>query len=560
MRHLLTILFLILSVSCCSQDKKTEQRVSHKSQPNIVWIVTEDISPTLSFYSDNTAKTPILDVLAKESLVYDNAFAVVGVCGPSRSSIITGMYPTSIGTMHMRTGKDIHSWGKREYNQETNRTDLEGEKVIEYSAVIPQEIKCFTEHLRSAGYYCTNNQKTDYQFAAPVTAWDENNSKAHWRNAPKDKPFFSVFNIGTTHESQLWKKKDLPLTINPKDVKVPPYLPDNKETRETIARHYSNIELMDAEVGALIKQLKDDGLYDNTIIFFYSDHGGPLPRQKREIYDSGLKVPFIIKGIASKNGRTDRMISFVDLAPTMLSLAGVKPPEYMEGNAFLGTFDSEKCEFIFGSSDRFDEFTDRIRAVRNDRFLYLRNDFPELTKYKDLGYRKNVPMMPEFLQQRDNNTLDETEKIWFQTKNKEELYDCNKDPHNVNDLSKNPKYASVLVEMRSALENLLKDRTDYGLQPEAKLINNMWPNYVQPITAEVELTFEPETRKLVALDCKTEGASIAYILSDVPIKNLDFNSSWKLYIEPFKIKEGQFLYTIAQRIGFKETEITAHKI
>ena len=259
MKQIFVILLSMLCLSCNSQNKEKIQPAAKETKPNIVWIVTEDISPTFSFYGDHTAKTPNLDALAKESMVYDNAFAVVGVCGPSRSAIITGMYPTSIGTMHMRTGKDIHSWGKRTYSKSANKTDLEGGTIVEYSAVIPEEVKCYTEYLRAAGYYCTNNQKTDYQFAAPVTAWDENNSKAHWRNTPKDQPFFSVFNIGTTHESQLWKNSNLPLTVNPNDVSVPPYLPDNEATRNTIARHYSNVELMDAEVGAFIKQLKDDG-------------------------------------------------------------------------------------------------------------------------------------------------------------------------------------------------------------------------------------------------------------------------------------------------------------
>ena len=277
MKYFVALIISILSISCSSKIQKKVLQQEAKRQPNIVWIVTEDISPTLSFYGDKTAKTPNLDALAKESMIYDNAFAVVGVCGPSRSSIITGMYPTSIGTMHMRTGKDVHSWGRHSYSKETTKQDLSGEPIIEYSAVIPENVKCYTEYLRASGYFCTNNQKTDYQFASPVTAWDENSKKAHWRNRPKNKPFFSVFNIGTTHESQLWKKNDLPLTVNPKKVKVPPYLPDTEVSRNTIARHYSNIELMDAEVGEFIQQLKDDGLYDNTIIFFYSDHGGPLP-------------------------------------------------------------------------------------------------------------------------------------------------------------------------------------------------------------------------------------------------------------------------------------------
>ena len=558
MKHYLLFLAIILFLSCNSQTKKQEQTQENNQQPNILWIVTEDISPTLSFYGDSTAKTPNLDTLAKESVIYDNAFAPVGVCAPSRSSIITGMYPTSIGTMHMRTGKDVFSWGSRKYKDSIPISDINNNPIREYSAVIPENVKCYTEYLRSAGYFCTNNEKTDYQFAAPVTAWNQNNGKAHWRNRPENTPFFSVFNIGTTHESRLWKNENLPLTVNPNDVKVPPYLPDNEATRKTIARHYSNVELMDAEVGEFIKQIKEDGLYDNTIIFFYSDHGGPLPRQKREIYDSGLKVPFMIKGINSKGkGRTDRLISFVDLAPTMLSLASIESPEYMEGKAFRGKYEDKERDYVFGSSDRFDEFTDRIRAVRNKQYLYLRNDFPKLPKYKDVGYRKNVPMMPVFLNLRKEDRLNDTQEIWFDTKTKEELYDCTADPHNINNLADNPKYTSVLAEMRKALDNHLNDRKDYGLTPESEMINLMWPNFEQPVTAVAKIDFIDGK---VSLSSATKGASIAYIISDKSGLKLDFNSDWQLYTKPFSVEKEKHIYTMAQRIGFMESTIEQQKI
>ncbi|WP_228852996.1 sulfatase family protein [Aegicerativicinus sediminis] len=546
-------IFIICSLFISFTSKAQEK-------PNVLWIVTEDISPTLSMYGDSTAQTPNLDMLARESMVYDNAFAVVGVCAPTRSSIITGMYPTTIGTMHMRTGQDVMSWGKRSYEgkEALARTDLDGNEIRQYAAVIPDYVKCYTEYLRAEGYFCTNNQKTDYQFAAPVTAWDENNTKAHWGNRLDEKtPFFSVFNIGVTHESRLWVNDDLPLTVNPKDVKVPPYLPDNEATRKTVARHYSNVELMDKEVGNLIKQLKEDGLYDKTIIFFYSDHGGPLPRQKREIYDSGLKVPFMVKGITGEVGRTDRLISFVDLAPTMLSLAGIKPPEYLEGKAFLGSYKAENRNYVFGSSDRFDEYSDRIRAVRNKQYLYLRNDYPNLPKYKDVGYRKNIPMMPVFLKLKEMGKLNTIQQSWFETKTEEELYDCENDPFNIHNLAEDHKYATILAEMRKALENHLENRHDMGLQPEAQLINNMWPNFQQPITEQVEIKKIGAT---IELTSKTKGASIAYIISENANEKLDFNSGWKLYSKPLALEYGKYLYSLAQRIGFKETEIQVFKM
>jgi len=545
----LPVLLLFLNIHCFAQNQ---------NKPNIVWIVCEDISPTLSMYGDTTAKTPNLDALASESLVFEHAYATVGVCAPSRSSIITGMSPTSIGTMHMRTGKDVFSWGKRKYKKSIPSVDIKEDAIRQYSTVIPDFVKCFPEYLRAEGYYCTNNQKTDYQFAAPITAWDENNAKAHWRNKPKNAPFFSVFNFGITHESRLWLNKDKPLTVSPQNVPVPPYLPDNDITRTTIARHYSNLELLDKEVQLIIDQLKEDGLYDNTIIFFYSDHGGPLPRQKREILDSGLKVPFFVKDINSKiKGRTDQLISFVDLAPTILSISGIQPPDYMQGNAFLGKYTSTPRAYVYGSSDRFDEQTDRIRSVRNKRFLYLRNYFPELPKYKDIAYRKNIPMMHEMLSLKINESLSKEQLIWFGKKTTEELYDCVKDPFNLHNLAADVNYQSQLVELRTAFFNNLHKHTDLGLIPEAQLIEMMWPDNKQPETSNPVVRVE---KNMVSIASKTKGASIAYKIADNPDEKFDYNSHWKLYTKPLTLKKGMFVYALAERIGYKESNIVIYKM
>lgn len=545
------ILFVLLSLSGCSQNNTADK-------PNILWIVTEDISPTLSFYGDSTAQTPHLDKLASQSVIYSNAFSVVGVCAPSRSSIITGMYPTTLGTVHMRTGKDVFSWGKRVYADSVAIKDINGNPIRQYSAVIPEYVKCFPEYLRAAGYFCTNNAKTDYQFAAPITAWDENGSNAHWRNRNANQPFFSVFNIGLTHESRIWLHKDKPQTVNPDSVPLPPYFPDNAVTRTDVARHYSNIELMDAKVGKIVQQLKDDGLYDNTIIFFYSDHGGPLPHQKREIYDSGLRVPFLVKGLNNHTpSKTDRLISFVDLAPTLLSLANIEPPKYMEGKAFLGKYQDTPRKYVYGSSDRFDEFTDRIRSVRNKQFLYLKNYHPELVKYKDVGYRKNMPMMNNILELKDNKQLDSTQMQWFETKPSEELYDCKTDPYNITDIASNPDYQSVLSSMRQAYTEFNNNHDDKGRLPEAELIASMWPNNTQPITEKPIISIK---NSKVQISSKTKGASIAYIISDTPDLTLDFNSHWQLYTKPFTVESGKTVYAIAERIGFKESNIESFKI
>ena len=319
MRFLVYCTLTVLFLACKPRQGEKNVAKAEIERPNILWITCEDISPTLSIYGDSTALTPNLDALASESLVYEKAYSVVGVCAPSRSAIVTGMYPTSMGTMHMRTGKDVIGWGTREYAEHTDGEDIAGNPIREYAAVIPEYVKCFPEFLRKVGYFTSNNPKTDYQFAAPVTAWDENGRTAHWRHKKDGQPFFAVFNIEDTHESKIWKYSDRPLTVSKDSVTLPAYYQDTQISREDVARNYSNIEIMDKKVGEIIAQLKQDGLYDNTIIFFYSDHGGPLLRGKREIYESGLHVPFMVKDLKGTTGRTDRMISFVDLAPTILS-------------------------------------------------------------------------------------------------------------------------------------------------------------------------------------------------------------------------------------------------
>lgn len=529
-----------------------------QSQPNILWIVCEDISPTLSMYGDSTSNTPNLDSLAAHSIIYDNAFATVGVCAPARSSIITGLYPTSLGTMHMRTAKDVQSHGKRRYNDDISIKDIKGKTIIEYSCVVPQGVKCFTEYLRAAGYFCTNNQKTDYQFASPLTAWDQNNTKAHWRNRKsEDTPFFSVFNFGDTHESRLWSNEDLPITIDTSTVPIPPYLPDTKTSRIDIARHYSNIEILDKKIGKLLDQLNSDGLYDDTIIFFYSDHGGPLPRQKRETNDRGLKVPFMIKPIGSNNTlRDDRLISFVDLAPSILSLANVSIPDNIEGVPFLGLDNAPERPYIIGSGDRFDEYTDRVRVLRTDSFLYVRNYLPSLPSYKDLRYRKNIPAMIEMLSLKEAGLLNDIQSSWFDEKPKEELYLVTSDPHNIYNLASDPRYQSKLSELSKMMDKHYLKYGDKGTQGEYEMIIDMWPQGVQPQTKSPEINCR--WYKIKA-NCSTPHHSIAYLVSDILVEELDRNLNWQLYTGPIKdTPRGKYIHFVAERVGYTTSEIVTY--
>lgn len=546
-------LFLLGGIALHSCGAKQNSQEKHYEQANILWITCEDISPNLGCYGDSAAKTPVIDQLAAEGVLFTNAFATVGVCAPSRSSIITGMYPVSLGTHNMRTGKDITGISKGNYNKETGIVDPKGNSVPQYSAVIPSQVKCFTEYLRKAGYYCTNNAKTDYQFAAPITAWDENDTQAHWRNRPKGKPFFSVFNLNVSHESQIWKKKNDSLRIDPKAPALPPYFPEDSIVRKDMARNYSNISEMDQQVGEILEQLKEDGLLDKTIVFFYSDHGGPLPRGKRAIYDSGLKVPMVIRFPKQKlRGVVNReMVSFVDLAPTVLSLAGVEAPDYMQGQAFLGPYKAKEPRTeIYGSKDRMDEFYDMVRSVRDTQYLYVKNFHPEWSYYKDIKYRRQLDMMNRLLDLKAKGELTKEQKLFFRTsKPTEELYDVKADPFQLNNLAQDPNYKAIMDKMSVKLDSWQKAIGDKGNIPEGELVRQMWPNLEQPVTAKP--TFE-KLGNGYEIHSATKGASVAYqITRDGKSKNTW--KHWQVYQKPIQLKAGEYLHAVAIRIGYKQS-------
>ena len=548
MKNLKYILFILIFLS----------NIILAQRPNIVWITVEDISPTLSVYGDSTAKTPNIDRLASQSQIFTESFTTVGVCSPSRSSIITGMYPVSIGTHQMRTGKDVFGWGSRNYDGLSNAIDVNGDSIPLHSVVTPQEVRCFTEYMRAGGYYCTNNSKTDYQFAAPVTAWDQNGDDAHWRNRDKNQPFFSVFNFDVTHESKMWLHRNKPLTVDPKNVPLPPYFPDTETVRNDVARNYSNIELLDSMVGDLIKELKSDKLLDNTYIFFFSDHGGPLPRGKRSHYESGLKVPMIIRNPYDISSRyIDDPISFVDLAPTMLSIAGIEIPDHIQGRAFMGDKKNPvPREYIFGSGDRFDETYDRVRSVISKDFVYVRNYHKDRPAYKDVLYRKNIDMTNEMLKLYNDNKLNADQKYWYrQSKTKEEFYVRSTDPYSLRNIIDDPGYTNEIKKHRLALKKWQKEIEDIGALPEKKHLSYMWPEGIQPQTQKPKVVVKEGLLNIKSL---TLGSSSAYIISDLDFQP-GLDDGWKLYHQPVVVDKS-YLYVISTRLGFKDSDIVKIKL
>jgi N-sulfoglucosamine sulfohydrolase len=530
------LFFALLSLICLTAFQADKKKPTAK-QPNIVWIVCEDMSPHLGCYGENVAKTPVLDQLATEGVRFTNAFTTAGVCAPSRNAIITGCYQTAMGGHNMRTLSE-------------SKVSKEGypPNFQPYSAVLPPEVKGYSQYLREAGYYCTNNPKEDYQFVSSPMMWDESSQKAHWRKRKdKNQPFFSIFNLGVTHESQVWLREKQPLLVNPKDVVVPPYYPDDSVSRRVIARFLSNVMEMDRQAGEIIQQLKDDGLYDDTIIFFYSDHGDGLPYVKRELHHRGLRIPLIVKAPFLKKGTTeDQLISGVDLAPSVLSLAGVPIPKYMHGKAFIGAQKAQKPHnYIYAARDRMDSRYDRVRSVSDGRFNYLRYYMPELPFYQDITYRLSNPLMPHMLKLKDEGKLNAQQMLWFRpTKPQEELFDTQTDPYELNNLANNPQYADKLKELKTAHENWIKQYKDWGATAEMDMVKQWWNGKdTPPKTAEPSISFK---RNKVKITSNTEGASIGYRKSS--------KDSWTIYQKPFEWQKGDSLYVVAHRIGYVKAE------
>ncbi len=544
--------FLFFGLLLITTPSSLAQKISKKPL-NVVWISCEDMGPVLSAYGNKSVHTPNIDRLANEGIKYTNAYATVGVCAPSRFSIITGMYPARLGAHNMRTGDHNNFKWPEDIKLRKNKgvLDKSGKNVPDYEVVPPAYVKPFPEYLRAQGYYCVNDNKCDYQFNAPFTAWDDVYGGGSYKNAPEGRPFFYVKNYYTTHESRIWLRKDKPMTVAPSSVPVPDYYADIPIVREGIARKYSNIEALDKEVGILLDALEADGVMENSVIFFWSDHGGNLLRQKRAVGDSGLHVPLIIRyPDGYRAGETEsRMVSLMDLGPTVLSLTGQKPPKYMDGKAFAGPFEEAPRDYIYGSADRFDESTDMQRSVLDGRYVYIKNFMPELPLIYRNRYREQIPMNKHLIELDAEGKLEgDAAYIFMKTKPLEELYDLKNDPYEVHNLANDPAHTEKLKLLRSQLSQWQASIKDRGFTPESEIIREFWPDMIQPVTADVNIQQQNNT---IVLSCATEGASIAYQLSDAI--GTDY---WQLYSKPLLLQPQEKISTRAIRIGYKASKTT----
>ncbi len=502
---------------------QTSSKPNSLTRPNILWISCEDISPDLACYGDDYAVTPNIDRLAAQGCRYTNAFVPFPVCAPTRSSIITGMYPGTLGSMHMRTS-------------------LRG-----YECVPPAYVRCFPQYLRMAGYYCSNHTKTDYQFGPPFTTWDA--KRGNWRNKdrPKNAPFFSVINLAVTHESKCW---NIEKTVHdPAKVKVPPYYPDTPVVRRNLAKYYDNITTMDKQLGDILNKLDADGLADSTVVFFWSDHGRGLPRCKRWPYDSGLRVPLIIRSPQkiAPGSVSDELVNLIDLAPTVLSLAGVQVPSTMQGRVILGKKKAPEPKYVFGGRNRMDAKSyDFIRTSRDKRYRYIKNFTPNIPYAQTIPYMEKMPIMQQWRLLHSQGKLKGPQKLFFRhPKPDHELYDLENDPHEVNNLASSPDHRHILERMKAALDAWMKETSDLGAIPEDKLIERMWPGRKQPVTAipTIEAGPAPNGKVMVKLSCKTKGASIGYRTGG--------RQRWLVYEKPITLNAGTKLTAKAIRIGYK---------
>lgn len=555
-KMLMAVCGVVLLLPFCVVAQEQDQGRLNSLQPNILLLVAEDMSSRIGAFGDPVAVTPNLDRLAQAGVRYTNVFTTAGVCAPSRAALITGVSQIAIGAQHMRTSS---------YPGPAYRT------------VPPAEVKAFPELLRREGYYTYTDKKLDYQFSGgssnsgPFTVWSDEGFATHWRNREGEQPFFGMINFMVTHESGLFPEWHFPksaahlmlallhryyrwgeeVVVNPEDVELPPYYPDTPLVRKDIARHYNNIYLMDKQVGAILQALEDEGLADNTIVIWTTDHGDGLPRAKRELFDSGIKVPLIIRWPERyrptdvKPGETDqRLVSFQDIAPTILSLAGVDVPGFISGDIFAGEHRTKEPQYIYAARDRLDEVEDRQRAIRDKQFKYIRNFYPGTPGAIHLAFRDNLDIMRELWRLQAAGELTSAQEKWFMPRPVEELYDVENDPHELNNLADNHEYADELGRLRTALDQWLAQADLLAEMPEAEMAQRYWPNAQQPVTPLPAIAFN-HTQSQLSIYSDTEGASIGYQINDGP---------WLIYTKPLQVSSGDRVVAKAVRYGWRASE------
>ncbi len=422
---------------------------SFAQRPNILWISSEDNGPHLGVYGDDYADTPNLDALGAQGMIYRNAWSTAPVCAPARTTIISGMYPPSTGSQHMRS-----------------------------LARLPSSMRMFPQYLREAGYYVSNNSKEDYNLTKPGQVWDESSRDAHWRKRAPDQPFFAVFNFTVTHESQI-RRRPHEQVHDPAKVQVPAYHPDTEESRRDWAQYYDKMTEMDTMAGRVLAELREDGLEEETVVFYWGDHGPGMPRGKRWTYNSGLSVPMMLyvpekfralrpDGYTS-GSESERLVGFIDLAPTVLSLAGIEPPDHFQGHAFAGEFETQPQPYMYGFRGRMDERYDMVRSVTDGRFIYIRNFMPHRIYGQYIQYMFQTPTTATWHRLYHAGELKPPQTHFWETKPAEELYDLSEDPYETRNLATSAEHRMDLARLRAARREWSLSIRDLGFLPESAI-------------------------------------------------------------------------------------------
>ena len=551
---------LMRAIALASVFFTTVTLAQTSARPNILLLMAEDMGPRVGAFGDSVAVTPHLDALAAQGVRYTSTFTTAGVCAPSRAAHILGMHQISTGTQHMRSST---------------------RPAGGYYSVAPEGVKAYPELLREAGYFTYTDYKLDYQFSGtladsgPPTIWDREGGVAwDWNNRADGQPFFGFINFMVTHESGIfrplgskpesvahfamqllrWWQLDgaVPEVVRPQEIVVPPYYPDTQTVRADMVRHYNNIAYMDGEVGEILKQLEADGLADSTIVIWTTDHGDGLPRAKRELYDSGIKVPMIIRWPQASRpegveaGAVDeRLISFADLGPTILSLAGVPVPAYMQGRN-VASRDAAPREYVYASRDRIDEMMDRQRAVRDKRYKYLRSWYPQQPGGDDLEFRNNIDMVREMRALYEADKLNVVQRQWYEPPGEERLYDLEQDPYEIYDVSADPHYRAVLRRMRGAMDDWLARVGDWSEEPEDAMVARFEPGGERQVTPAPTLSVSGGE---LLITPAAAGHSLEYRLDD---------GRWQLYTGPASVDPTNAIEARAVRYGWEESEIVSN--
>jgi uncharacterized sulfatase len=444
MRHWSALVLFVLSFFyCCDLLEATP--VVEDERPNILWLTIEDVGPELGCYGDSHANTPALDAFAKDSLRYTTAWSTYPVCAPARTTIISGRYASSMAAGNMRS-----------------------------EVPLPKGTVMFPSLLRKAGYYCSNRTKEDYNLTKPAGVWDESGGKAHYSNRKPGQPFFAVFNHTKTHESKIRKRPHDAVT-DPAKLTLPPFWPDLPEIREDLGQYYDNIHNMDKWFQKQLDELERSGEKENTIVFFYGDHGSGMPRFKRYAGNTGYHVAMMVhvpekfRGWATDyeaGQESNRLVSFVDLAPTVLSLCSIEPPASMEGRAWFGPHKKPGDEFLFGFRERMDEWVDLSHCVRDKRFQYAANYMPHLPAGQPLAYQMQTPATKKWLETFERGEATVAQSEFWMPRSAEELYDIQADPYGMNNLANDPAYAKQLASFREAHRTQALKTSDWSFVPE----------------------------------------------------------------------------------------------